>query len=71
MSFEQLDFATYCIGAVASELGITQQEAYSKLKNSGILYEYIIPAFDVLHTFGRDYIVNDLMSLMREKGAIT
>ena len=70
VSFEQLDFATYCIGALAAKLGMTQREAYNKLKESGILHEYLIPAYDVLHTFSRDYIVDDLMSLMREKGVI-
>ena len=70
MSFEQLDFATYCIGALASQLGMTQGEVYNRLKTSGILAEYLVPAYDVLHTFSRDYIVDDLVGLMRERGAI-
>ena len=70
MSFEQLDFATYCIGALAARLGLTQGEVYNKLKASGILTDYLVPAYDVLHTFGKDYIVEDLIGLMRERGAI-
>ena len=70
MSYEQLDFSTYCIGAIASRLGMAQRDVFNALKNSGILDGYIIPAYDVLHTFGRDYIVDDLVGLMRERGVI-
>ena len=70
MSFEQLDFATYCIGALSARLGMSQGEVYNRLKSSGILSDYLIPAYDVLHTFGRDYIVDDLMGLMSEKGVL-
>lgn len=70
MSYEQLDFATYCIGALSSRLGMAQREVYNKLKDSGILTDYLIPAYEVLHTFGKDYIVNDLIDLLHERGAI-
>lgn len=70
MSFEQLDFATYCIGAVASRLGMSQRDAFNALKESGILDGYIVPAYDSLHTFSRDYIVNDFVELMRERGVV-
>ena len=70
MSYEQLDFATYCIGAIASKLNMTQRDVFNALKKSDILDGYIVPAYDVLHTFGRDYIVDDLVGLMRERGVI-
>ena len=70
MSFEQLDFATFCIGALSTRLSMTQGEVYNRLKNSGILSDYLVPAYDVLHTFSRDYIVDDLVSLMRERGVL-
>lgn len=47
-----------------------QRIVYTKLKNSGILDNYIIRGYDVLHTFGKDYIMNDLISYMQEKGAL-
>ena len=39
-------------------------------KDSDILDGYIIPCYDVLHTQGKGYIVNDLIDLMREKGVV-
>ena len=37
------------------------------LKKSGILDTYIVPSFDVLHTFGKEYLMDDLIGLMRER----
>lgn len=70
MSFDQLDFAVYCIGLLASKLGMSQTEVYDRLKRSGILDGYIIRGYEPLHTFGSDYIANDLIGFMREKGAL-
>ena len=51
-------------------LKLSQKEIYNKLKCSGILSDYIIPAYDVLHSFGKEYIVDDLVGLMRERGVL-
>ena len=39
-------------------------------KQSDILNTYLIPSFDVLHTQSRQYIVDDILSLMRERGVL-
>ena len=43
---------------------------YRLLRDSGILMEYIVPGYDVLHTFGKDYLVEDIVSYMKEKGVL-
>lgn len=70
MTFNQLDFAVYCIGLVASKLGMNQAEVYDRLKRSNILDGYIIKGYEPLHTFGSEYIADDLISYMKEKGAL-
>ncbi len=70
MNARQVDFATFCIGSVASSLGMGEAEVYRRLKDSGILMDYIVPCYDVLHTFSREYIVEDLIGLMRKKGVL-
>lgn len=70
MTYEQLDFATYCIGLLSMRLGMNQTEVYDKLKGSGILDSYIVGAYDVLHTFSSDYIADDLIGYMKEKGVL-
>ena len=65
-----LEFVTYCIGKLAQSLHLSQQEVYLRLKRSGILYEYIVPSYDVLHTFSSHYLVEDLTEYMKEKGEL-
>lgn len=67
MAAEQVEFVTYCIGNLSQRLGLTQTEVYNLLARSGILTDYIVGAYDVLHTFGKEYLMDDLISYMREK----
>lgn len=70
MDSKTLEFVTYCISKLASELKLSQREIFRRLKQSGILYEYIVPSYDVLHTFGSRYLVEDLTGYMKEKGVL-
>ncbi len=70
MNSNIIDFSTYCIGNLSRRLGIPAKEVYQRLKTSGILSEYIIPCYDVLHTFGKEYLMEDLISFMKEKGVL-
>lgn len=65
-----LEFVTFCIGKLSLLLKLPQQEVYRRLKVSGILDEYIIPSYDVLHTFSSHYLMEDLTEYMREKGVL-
>ena len=51
MDKKTLEFVTYCIGKLSALLQLPQKEIYKRLKTSGILYDYIVPSYDVLHTF--------------------
>ena len=53
---------------IATSLNKDSVETYDILKTSGILDEYILPCYDVLHTQGKDYIINDIIELMKKKG---
>lgn len=70
MDKQTLEFVTYCIAKLANALHLSQQEVYKRLKRSGILYDYIVPSYDVLHTFGSRYLMEDLTEYMREKGEL-
>ena len=65
----ELEFAVYCIENVAAALGRPSGAVYRALSgDGGILRQYIVPSYDVLHTQGKDYIVNDIMEVMSERG---
>ena len=67
---EELEFAVFCIEGVASRLGVSGADAYHALAvDSSILSDYIVPFYDVLHTQGRDYVVDEIIDLMNRGGA--
>ncbi len=70
MDNKTLEFVTYCIGQLSLLLKLPQREVYKRLKKSGILYDYIVPSYDVLHTFGSRYLMEDLTEYMKEKGVL-
>ena len=42
---------------------------YSMLtEQTNILNEYIIPEYEILHTQSKDYIINDIIEVMKERG---
>lgn len=68
MNIQELDFATYCIGNLSARMNLPQKEVFNRLKSSGILMDYIVAAYDTLHTFSKEYLMNDLLEFMKEKG---
>ena len=70
MDKKTLEFVTFCISKLSIQLKLPQKEIYGRLKASGILYEYIVPSYDVLHTFSSRYLMEDLTEYMREKGVL-
>ena len=69
MNMKELEFSVFCIENIAEYLGLKGDGAYRLLAGkSDILDDYIIPYYDTLHTQGREYIVNELIEVMRERG---
>lgn len=65
----ELEFAVFCIENVAAKLGVGAERVYQAFtENSGILNSYIVPEYEVLHTQSREYIVDDLLDVMKERG---
>ena len=65
----ELEFAVFCIENVAARLGVNAEKVYNALtEKSDILYAYIIPEYEMLHTQGKEYIVDDIIEVMKERG---
>lgn len=72
MTKKELDFAVFCIENVAEHLRLNGADVYKLLAtDSKIFDEYIIENYEVLHTQGKVYIVNDIVEYMREVGLLT
>jgi len=64
-----MEFSVFCIESIAEKLGQTGDVIYEKLtKESNILNDYIVSCYDVLHTQGKEYIVDDIIGVMKQKG---
>lgn len=66
---DELEFAIFCIENIAARLGADAGKIYDALaQNSDILSSYIVSGYETLHTQGKEYIVEDILSVMREEG---
>lgn len=69
MKKEYLDFITFCVGSLADAMHKSASEVFHALRSTGVLSDYIIPCYDILHTFSKDYLVEELSEVLKEKGA--
>ena len=67
----ELEFAIFCIENIAAKLGVSAEKVYDALtEKSDILNDYIIPEYEILHTQGKEYIVDDIFEVMKERGVL-
>ena len=65
----ELEFVVFCIENIAIRLEKNAEKVYQALsEQSNILNSYIIPEYEILHTQSKDYIVDDIISLRKERG---
>ena len=68
-NFNELEFTVFCIENVAAKLGVNAERVYQAFtEKSDILNGYIVPEYEVLHTQSREYIVDDLLDVIKERG---
>ena len=65
---EQLVFAVFLIHALSAAWGKPTGETYAIFKESGVLKNYIIPCYDVLHSLGMNYLIEDITDYVEERG---
>lgn len=67
-NINELEFVVFCIENIAIRLGVNAGRVYRALEDSHILHGYIVPEYDALHTQSKDYIVDDILMVMQERG---
>ena len=68
MDKKTLEFAVFLIPALADNWKKPYRYVYQVLNETGILDNYIVPCYDVLHTQGQQYLVEDITDFVKEKG---
>lgn len=71
MNYPILGFTIFCIDNVARTLGLAPRDIYHRMQDADIIDGYIVPCYDILHTFSKEYIVEELISLMQKRGLLT
>ena len=64
---KELTFVVFILYALGEHWKMTTPEVYEILDSTGILDDYIIKCYDVLHTLGKEYLVEDITEFVREK----
>ena len=70
MSEKQIEYSVFCIENVAESLGKTGSEVFNLLNKSGLLKDYIFPSYEALHTQSKQYIVNEIISVLKERNLV-
>lgn len=65
---KELDFSIYMLYSLADKWKMSPAAVYKILNLTGILDNYIIACYDVLHTQGKEYLVEDITEFVKEKG---
>ncbi len=67
MSRQQIEYSVFCVENVAEKLGKTGTELFNILNSLGLLHSYIIPSYEALHTQSKQYIVDEIISVLKER----
>ena len=70
MSDKQIEYSVFCIENVAERLGKTGAEVFNIMNQSGLLNSYIIPSYEALHTQSKQYIVDEIISVLKERDLV-
>ena len=68
MSKESFAFVIYMIHACADRWRKAPSDVYKLLQQSGCIDNYLVPHYDILHTQGTDYIIDDVKEYLGIRG---
>ena len=67
-SNQQTKFAIFLIHRLANAWHKLPRDVFAILSRTNILDDYILANYDVLHTLGEQYLVEDISDFVKEKG---
>ncbi len=65
---KELSFSIFILYSLAEKWNTTPANVYKILDSTGILDNYVIAGYDMLHTLGKEYLTEDITEFVREKG---
>ena len=68
---KRMEFAVFCVENLAEDLGQDATAVFDLLtRESDLLYSYVIPCYEPLHSQDKAYILDDIKGVMRERGLL-
>ena len=68
MTKEVFEFVIYMIHACAQKWGQSPSVVYKRMQNAGCIEDYLVPHYDVLHTQGTSFVVEDIEDYLKMRG---
>lgn len=68
MNQESFSFVMYVIHACAHKWNMFPSEVFQRLQKVGCIDRYLVPYYDILHTQGINYIVDDIKQYLKIRG---
>ena len=68
MNRDSFSFVIYMIHACANQWGKVPSDVYKLLQKTGCIDNYLVPYYDILHTQGTDFIVEDIKEYLGIRG---
>lgn len=63
----KMTFAASCIDSVAKAEHSTSEETFFRLKRAGLISDYILKHYDILHTESREHVTQELIKILKER----
>ncbi|MBQ1914613.1 MAG: DUF3791 domain-containing protein [Selenomonadaceae bacterium] len=67
---DTMEFVVYMIHACANKWNLSPKQVYHKLMEAGCIDGYLVPNYDILHTQGSGYLVDDIKEYLRIRGVV-
>ena len=68
MTQDHVEYVTAVIGALSMRQGLPCSRIYRSLKAAGLIDNYLVKCYDVLHTLSLEYVAEDVVRYMEKKG---
>ena len=65
---KELTFVVFMMHILAAAWSRSPSEAYVLCKRFGVLDNYLVPHYDVLHSMGANALIEDITGYIRERG---
>ncbi|MBQ8456978.1 MAG: DUF3791 domain-containing protein [Prevotella sp.] len=60
----RMAFASLCVEATAKKVGVSYKEMFDRMKNVGLIQEYV-KKLDPVHTQSREFVVDEILKTLK------